>query len=180
MSPDRQPNAVREVLGCAKAEALMLRNALPGGWARWGKTVQLASLTSSYSSLQGTDRYLGESNTGTSRRSHIRRLSSHEAVTVSSCLNTPVISHRSKEHTWGKSRCLSVSITAGRCQPCMAWFLLEREDREKRPAAYLLGLAPHWLNAPCVLLFSHGMRNEIAINKPNYVDDLHKLLHHAC
>ena len=61
MSPDRQPNAVRDVLGCAKAEALMLRNALTGGWARWGKTVQLASLTSSYSSLQGTDRYLGES-----------------------------------------------------------------------------------------------------------------------
>ena len=31
------------------------------GWARWDKTVQLASLTSSYSSLQGTNRYLGES-----------------------------------------------------------------------------------------------------------------------
>jgi hypothetical protein len=30
------------------------------GWARWDKTVQLASLTSSYSSLQGADRYSGE------------------------------------------------------------------------------------------------------------------------
>ncbi len=37
--------------------------------------------------------FRSECNTGTSRRSHIRRLSSHEAVTVSSCLNTPVISH---------------------------------------------------------------------------------------
>jgi hypothetical protein len=25
-----------------------------------------------------------------------------------------------------------------------------------------------------------GMRNEIAANKLNYVDDLHKLFHHAC
>ena len=31
------------------------------GWARWDKTVQLASLTSSYSSLQGADRDSGES-----------------------------------------------------------------------------------------------------------------------
>src|SRR6266699_2959384 len=29
-------------------------------WARWGKTVQPVSLTSSYSSLQGADRYSGE------------------------------------------------------------------------------------------------------------------------
>jgi hypothetical protein len=31
------------------------------GWARWEKTVQLASLTSSYSSLQGADSYSGAS-----------------------------------------------------------------------------------------------------------------------
>ena len=31
------------------------------GWARWGKTVQPVPLTSSYSSLQGTNRYSGES-----------------------------------------------------------------------------------------------------------------------
>src|SRR6266496_5218879 len=30
VSPDRQPNAVGDVLGCAKPEALMLRNALTG------------------------------------------------------------------------------------------------------------------------------------------------------
>jgi hypothetical protein len=35
----------------------------------------------------------------------------------------------------------------------MAEFLLEREGREKRPAAYLLGLAPHWLHSACVLRF---------------------------
>ena len=28
--------------------------------------------------------------------------------------------------------------------------------------------------------FAHGMRNEIAANKLNHVDDLHKLFHHAC
>jgi hypothetical protein len=36
----------------------------------------------------------------------------------------------------------------------MAGSLLEREDREKRPPSDLLGLAPHWLNAPCILLFA--------------------------
>jgi hypothetical protein len=36
----------------------------------------------------------------------------------------------------------------------MAGSLLEREDREKRPPSDLLDLAPHWLNAPCILLFA--------------------------
>src|SRR5207248_9832777 len=59
LSPDRQPKAVREVLICTKASARLLRNALITVGHEGARPFNLLPLTSSYSSLQGTNRYSG-------------------------------------------------------------------------------------------------------------------------
>jgi hypothetical protein len=61
LSPDRQPKTVCDVFVCTKASARLLVIRAHKGWARWGKTVQPVLITSSYSSLQGTNRYSEES-----------------------------------------------------------------------------------------------------------------------
>ncbi len=53
---------------------------------------------------------------------------------------------REKSLSLGQHHCREVSTRHG------GGVLLEREDREKKPASYLLGLAPHRLHSPCVLL----------------------------
>src|SRR5262249_42635627 len=65
-----------------------------------------------------------EFNTESSRRGHKRELASHTSVTSSSCLKTHAMERRSEQV--GKSRCLSVCVTVGRCQPCMAGVHPER------------------------------------------------------
>jgi hypothetical protein len=62
----------------------------------------------------------------------------------------------------------------------MAGFLLEREDREKRPASDLLDRALHRLNAPRVLLFFNPKRFSLRFNfwHPGETQKPHLLLNH--
>ncbi|TME10499.1 MAG: hypothetical protein E6I80_06690 [Chloroflexi bacterium] len=62
-SSDVTRQAAQSCTRCARLREAICQDATKRanrGWARWDKTVQLASLTSSYSSLQGADRYSGE------------------------------------------------------------------------------------------------------------------------
>jgi len=53
---------------------------------------------------------------------------------------------RGEEHTKRKSRWLSVSVTAERCQPGRVSSGARRQ--RKKPTSYPLAGAPHWLNSP--------------------------------
>jgi hypothetical protein len=150
------------------------------GWARWGKTVQPVPLTSSYSSLQGADRYSAES--------VIQR--PHGEVTKGGFpITHPSQVHAVSRHMPWKGGAnmreqsmALVSVTAGMCQPCRAGFLLEREGREKRPTSHPLGLAPHWLNSPCVLLFARPKEGLLALwflaSRSHETQKTHLLLNH--
>ena len=52
---------------------------------------------------------------------------------------------REKSLSLGQHHCREVSTMQG--------VVSSGARRQRKKAAYLLGLAPHWLNAPCVLLF---------------------------
>src|SRR6266516_1653019 len=67
-----------------------------------------------------------ECNAWTSQKGHIRRLDLHESVTSSSPLEACAVVGRSKYE--GKSRCLSVSVTAGICTSSSAPFVIFAES----------------------------------------------------
>jgi hypothetical protein len=62
---------------------------------------------------------------------------------------------REKSLSLGQHHCREVSTMHG--------VVSSGARRQRKKAAYLLGLAPHWLNAPCVLLFARPKEGLLAL-----------------
>ncbi len=113
-------------------------------WARWAERSTCLPHLVVLITTRSRSVFSRMNNTKTSRRYHKRELSSHTSVTSSCYLKTHASEGRSTQK--GKvAGSRSVPLPRGVNQ---AGFLLEREDREKRPTSYPLGFAPHWLNSP--------------------------------
>jgi len=127
-------------------------------WARWGRTFNLSPSprrTHHYKEQIGIQenvyhKDLTEVSQNGAFLSHIRHkfMLSQDACP------------RGEEHTKRKSRWLSVSVTAERCQPGRVSSGARRQ--RKKPTSYPLAVAPHWLNSP-VFFSSSSQRGLLAL-----------------
>lgn len=103
-------------------------------------------------------------NTKTSRRRHKRELPSHTCVTNSGYLKTYAREGRST-HEGKVGVSLSASLSGRVSHTGRGFFWSDHAEKQGQPLSlsHPLGLAPHWLNSPCILLCFVAKRSACAL-----------------